>query len=1158
MGGRRQSQPDRNERLDRTGEARAKQSPPPCPDDLATGGRLPGHPGSNLATVPSRNGDPFPSQILKLQSLVGNNAVTKMLATQVQRDIEQGSNTGWGMWGAAKDPLWVRLSPKFNVELPRVLGEIDAVPARQRGLVTTARAAIAKLRAEFNGPLYYNANKTQRVSAADLEKEVDQALAEAAGALRAAQEAETEAVRLEEEEAERVRQQKLEEERQAQLVKDEEARVERERVAKEEAARKAEEKARSDAAKRKERKAKALEAAREDHTGEDPAELASQIALGRLRVEISALTGDLDTRFGDELVVEFRDKVRAAEARIEERLNDPLFRVRAQARGDVVIIPVPVIESCHAQVSGLQRESARVWAEWGESVRVLAVVPDGPGRRSLRSRLVLSAREARDPLLAYIQPNAAHIDLALDCLDDAEKVQPDAAVARAQKVLDLLTALPVGPARDAARRLLADAAGDKLDALVGYLRKNQAHIELAMSCLGDAETAQPDAAIAWAQRVLDLLTALPDGPARGAARSLLVAAPVGQLDELIGFLAKNRARIVPALECLEQAVSEDPDGAAERATVELDSLAPFNYDRKQRDKFAGLVGSAIDTDVGTKKAALAAEEKDFLEKNPVGNLVGQKKKARNKERSEKQQEITEKKSRLEAAGEKQKTTDVAAIGAFLNSQKFGAEASAVAEWAVGFAAGNAEVLRSVLGTFQLCTAGTAAVDFIAAVGKADLAILAWSLPKAAGKLDDAMTIVGLRASVDEKPLAILLKTVAIPTLEKLVGHDTDGARLERLRKLIGDADGTVLLSLLEPIGSSNAKFSVEALATILGYLCADGLTGSEVLEVLTALSNGGLGAKASSKRLEELRGTTYVPDDEDDDDAEARTITDIPTRTGADILANKAAKPAGKKFLSGRDIYIQVVAGRDAIDISGPVVVGVAPTPAPRGVDTIDTHYPTGQPVAGRDVERLWKDADPDSTKLPNLGQRDTEETDEEQAIRVKMAYKALLKHPTLQAKRVRAVYAYDYGRTPRPIFSPQAEDKLGAGTAHIVQRHVLGTPGISSEADVRSRAAGNYVNGVPPAPGIAGAFRDSGSAQAGIQGALTAWATKANWRTMRSEIVTGAAVSTIDKAFASNGFVHRVGPPAVDIAAPTRVHVVFNGDDVDGGFYVQSAWPLP
>ncbi len=1075
----------------------------------ATTARGAGPQPAAVSTV-ARLGSASPSDLLRLQGLVGNQVVTRLLRNQgqpqrLQRDIEQGSNTGWGMWGAAKDPLWVNLSDKFNVQMAAALKRLKAVAPRQADKVSAARKTIEDLQATYDGALFKKAQPPkQPLSAEDLLKAVEVALTAATLAEDAANNAETAEVRREEEEAERLRQEQLEAEagerarqearearRQGHQERLDAARAKRERRAKENADRKAEQRS-SGAAKHQQRAAKADAAWAENPplTEEEQEEHKQNMALGRLNTERSALTSDLDRRFGDDLVAAFRDKVLASEAAIEMRLG--MYTHRARIRNDVVQIPEEVIGGWLASVAALQRESAAVWSEWGPSVQLLATVPTGPSKSELRGQLHTADPAGRAQLLAYVEPKVAQLALALQCLAEATLLEPGAAVARAQKVLDMLLALPEGEGRSGAHVMVGSAPAEVLDALVGYLRHNS-------------------------------------------------------------------NRLDPALDCLRRALAEESPDAVGRATADLEALAPFNYDRKLRDTFAGLTGTAVDEDVASKVAELEAAGQKFLAENPVGTLVGQKKKERNQLRSAKSKAISDQTEGLKAGAEGRKKADLSSVAAFLSRQKFSPDASVVAEWAVGFAAGDALVLKGVLGAFESCAPGTTSDAFTRAATDGDLKMLSWALPLVAGNLTDGVTLAGLRKTVDEKPLSALLKNVALTTIVKLVAIDADAARLEKLRKQIADTDGTVLLKLLEPIGSSNAKFPTDDLATLLGYLCADGLKGTEVLEILVALSDGGLGKAAIEKRLKELRGTDYVPKKDDDDHVEARYLNDIPTRSGADILASKAAKPPGKKFLSGRDIYVQLVAARDAIDVLVPAVAGTAETPAPRGMDTLDTHYPTGHDVASRSVAELWKDADPDSEKLDNLGQRNTKETDAEQAIRVKLAYKALLKRPGLLKERVKKVYAYDYGRTPRPIFLPSVEDKLGAGTAHIVERHVLGTPGIRTEQDVRDRASGLTVNGIPPGPGIAGAFTDAGAAQAGIQGAVTAWtaAATANWRTMRAAIVTGGAVGTIDRAYAASGFCHRSGG-AVDVRAPTQVHVVFNGDDVDGGFYVQSAWPVP
>ncbi|MGH9125436.1 MAG: hypothetical protein ACRDZ8_12030 [Acidimicrobiales bacterium] len=1049
-----------------------------------------------------------PGELLRLQRLVGNQVVTRLLSAdgqprRLQRDIEQGSRTGWGMWGAAKDPLWVKLSDKFNVQLAAALGRLEAVPARQADKVTAARETIEDLQATYKGAIYKESHPPEQlVSAQELLKLVEAALDAATDAVQTATGAEEEEVRQEQAEAERLRQEQLaaeaaQREREARRAAHQErldtARAKRERRAKEKAGRKAGQIANTDAI-NEQRAAKAKAALLENPpiSDDEMEDNRRNVALGRLRIELSVLTGDLDRRYGDELMGAFREKVRAAVPGVDRRLHDPMFTARARARGDVVRIPFEVIDACLADVGALQRESVAVWSEWGPSVELLATVPTSPSKSALRDQLRTSDPAGRAGLLAYVGPHVAHLELALQCLAEATLLDPGTGITRATKVLELLVALPDGEVRTGAQVILASAPADRLDALVGYMRQ-------------------------------------------------------------------NRSRIDPALDCLRRALATEAPDAVGRATADLDALAPFNFDRKLRDTFAGLTGSAIDTDVATKVGAIEDEGTQFALDNRIDGLNGQKKTARKKLLKEKEEAVSTQTAGLKAGAEGRKKADMVTVAAFLSRQKFSADASAVATWAVGFAAADAAVLKAALDAFELCAPGTTPDAFTEAATDCELTILSWALPLVKGNLTDAVTLTGLRKTVAEKPLAALLKNVALPTVVELVAIDSDATRLEKLRKQIGDGDGTVLLELLEPIGSSNATFPTDDLATLLGYLCADGLKGTQVLEILVVLSDGGLGKSAIEKRLKQLRGTTYVPTKDDDDHVEARNLTNIPTRSGADILANKAAKAAGQKFLSGEEIYLQVVAARDAIDVSVPKVDGVADTAAPRGVDTLDTHYPTGHEVASRSVAQLWKDADPASTKLDNLGQRDTEETDAEQAIRVKMAYKALLNHPTLQKERVKKVYAYDYGRSPRPIFSPYVEDKLGGGTAHIVQRHVLGTPGIQTQQHVRDRANGLTVNGIPPGPGIAGAFTDAAAAQTAIQAALTSWvnAAKANWRTMRSEIVTGAAVSTIDRAFAASGFCHR-SAGAVDVPAPTQVHVVFNGDDVDGGFYVQSAWPVP
>jgi hypothetical protein len=83
----------RRDRRDRVGLPGAGPGRPPVPSHRATD-HLPDKPGSTLVTRPAWEDEDFPSQILKLQALVGNHVVTTML----RRDIEQGSWTGGGVW----------------------------------------------------------------------------------------------------------------------------------------------------------------------------------------------------------------------------------------------------------------------------------------------------------------------------------------------------------------------------------------------------------------------------------------------------------------------------------------------------------------------------------------------------------------------------------------------------------------------------------------------------------------------------------------------------------------------------------------------------------------------------------------------------------------------------------------------------------------------------------------------------------------------------------------------------------------------------------------------------------------------------------------------------------------------------------------------------
>lgn len=404
---------------------------------------------------------------------------------------------------------------------------------------------------------------------------------------------------------------------------------------------------------------------------------------------------------------------------------------------------------------------------------------------------------------------------------------------------------------------------------------------------------------------------------------------------------------------------------------------------------------------------------------------------------------------------------------------------------------------------------------------------------------------------DPERLHSLLKLAgSAPILQNLFTKDKDHARLNESLQLLrnaGEANGQLLLDMLTQLGATQVAMAPNDLLVILKPLLSDGVTGQQVQTICTKLAEDGKSSAEIRAILTNLRDNLTAFDPKKPNDPDTQPITNVPQQTAQDIQAGKAASPAGKQVLSGREILASV---NDAVA-------------GHRGAATVDTHFPTGEALANYNPDQLWSFcalANP-----PNPA-----ETQQQAPIRQKLALRALMKLYPQNADVVQAIFIHNEGQAPRTIFPPDVEDTLGSALgAHIVDRHVLNGGGaVGTQQDVNDRAMGQgkfannlaYMQNSP-----AGAFHNTAAAQNGMQAALQQQFPRGSqaWRALRGNMVTGTEdlFDADIPGVSSQGYVaswdqnHAV---LQTTSTPTGVHLRLKlKADAPGGFFVHSAWPV-
>lgn len=333
------------------------------------------------------------------------------------------------------------------------------------------------------------------------------------------------------------------------------------------------------------------------------------------------------------------------------------------------------------------------------------------------------------------------------------------------------------------------------------------------------------------------------------------------------------------------------------------------------------------------------------------------------------------------------------------------------------------------------------------------------------------------------------------TLAGLFGADAGGKTLTNwiliANELLNDA---ITVSAIARLTIWNDA-TIPQLINILKPLVIDGMIGIQILTLFNRWITAGQNATQINDNISDLRGN----------------LAHANPPTNAERPITMVA--GGEQKLSGLDIYnhveTSVTAGRSTLNTS--------------------THYPTGQPIAGKTVDQLWQDCG--MANLYNDANTGTAETAIQISIRQKQALNQLMINNPAQADIIQNIFLHNFGQTPRPFVSVVNEDGYIIG-AHTQAKHVLGTgTGLVDTHNQLAERAGWKTP--PPNPGAtASAYTNLANANVNVGAALIANFAP-NWVARRQELTTGVMIPAINFATGPTGIRYRKTDAPVGVAYP-------------------------